>query len=335
MVTAQVAMATPLNIDVLAGMGFAVPGEATGNDLVVAIRVERDDVLADALAAAESALAPTARTVPGAEPRAGEEAPPRTAAGALRRLGDGSRAVPGAGGGALVLVSVPGEYATVEAMDALDGGRDVMVFSDNVPVEQEVALKQAAAKRGLLVMGPDCGTAVVGGVGLGFANAVRPGPVGIVAASGTGCQQLLCLLEQAGAGVSNALGVGGRDLSEAVAGISTMAAMKRLDADPAVDLIVVVSKPPAPAVERRIRALADTLDTPVELALLGAGQPDLTAAAERVLGRRGKRDSPPDEPPDKPLEAICSAASSSAARSATKQCWSPARAWGRSAATSR
>ncbi len=288
MVTAQVAMATPLNIDVLAGMGFAVPEEATANDLVVAIRVERDDVLADALAAAESALAPTARTVPGAEPRAGEEAPPRTAAGALRRLGDGSRAVPGAGGGALVLVSVPGEYATVEAMDALYGGRDVMVFSDNVPVEQEVALKQAAAKRGLLVMGPDCGTAVVGGVGLGFANAVRPGPVGIVAASGTGCQQLLCLLEQAGAGVSNALGVGGRDLSEAVAGISTMAAMKRLDADPAVDLIVVVSKPPAPAVERRIRALADTLDTPVELALLGAGRPDLTAAAERVLERLGR-----------------------------------------------
>ena len=102
-------------------------------------------------------------------------------------------------------------------MDALDAGRDVMVFSDNVPVEQEVALKRAAAERGVLVMGPDCGTAVVGGLGLGFANVVSPGPVGIVAASGTGCQQLLALLDHAGVGVTSALGVGGRDLSAEVA----------------------------------------------------------------------------------------------------------------------
>lgn len=98
-------------------------------------------------------------------------------------------------------------------MDALDAGSDVMIFSDNVPVEQEVALKQVAAQRSLLVMGPDCGTAVLDGLGLGFANVVEPGPVGLVAASGTGCQQVMALLDHAGVGVRAALGVGGRDLS--------------------------------------------------------------------------------------------------------------------------
>jgi FdrA protein len=186
-----------------------------------------------------------------------------------------------------VLVSVPGASALVEAMDAVDAGRDVMVFSDNVPVEQEVALKRAAAERGVLVMGPDCGTAVVGGVGLGFANSTSPGPVGVVAASGTGCQQLLCLLDHAGVGVSHALGVGGRDLSATVGGLSTRAALARLDADRSVEVIVLVSKPPAEDVAADIEAYAAGLDTPVELAFLGPGRPDLTAAAEAVLVRLG------------------------------------------------
>jgi FdrA protein len=187
-----------------------------------------------------------------------------------------------------VLVSVPGASALVEAMDALDAGCDVMVFSDNVPVAQEVTLKRTAAERGLLVMGPDCGTAVVGGVGLGFANATEPGPVGIVAASGTGCQQVLALLDHAGVGVGSALGVGGRDLSADVGGTSTIEALRRLDADDTVELVLVVSKPPAPEVAARIEEYAATLTTPVELALLGPGQPDLTAAVERVLGRLGR-----------------------------------------------
>jgi len=157
-----------------------------------------------------------------------------------------------------------------------------------VPVDQEVALKRAAADRGVLVMGPDCGTAVVDGVGLGFANVVSPGPVGIVAASGTGCQQLLVLLDHAGVGVSSALGVGGRDLSAEVGGLATREALRRLDQDPAVELIVLVSKPPAPEVADEITAYADALSTPVEPALLGPGQPDLTAAAERVLERLGR-----------------------------------------------
>ena len=151
----------------------------------------------------------------------------------------------------LVLVSVPGASAAVEAMDALEAGSDVMVFSDNVPVEQEVALKQYAAPRGLLVMGPDCGTAVVDGVGLGFANVVSPGPVGIVAASGTGCQQVLALLDHAGVGVTTAYGVGGRDLSAAVGGLATRTALARLEQDARVELVVLISKPPAPEVARR------------------------------------------------------------------------------------
>ncbi len=126
--------------------------------------------------------------------------------------------------------------AFVEAMDAVEAGHDVMIFSDNVPVEQEVALKRAAAEQGLLVMGPDCGTAVVGGLGLGFANVVQPGPVGLVAASGTGCQQVLALLDHAGVGVTHALGVGGRDLSAEVGGLATREALRRLDADAGVEL---------------------------------------------------------------------------------------------------
>jgi FdrA protein len=273
---AQVAMATGLNVEVLTEMGFEVPDEATTNDLVVALRLSDPASLDEALAGVERALLDANRR----DDRPSEVAPPRTTASALRRAPDG-----------LVLVSVPGANAFVEAMDALDAGNDVMVFSDNVPLEQELVLKRTAERRDLLVMGPDCGTAVVGGLGLGFANTVSPGPVGMVAASGTGCQQLLALLDHAGVGVTSALGVGGRDLSPGVRGISTREAMRRLDADVEVELIVVVSKPPDAEVAEELREYAATLGTPVHLALLGPGQPDLTAATEAVLAALG-RDRP-------------------------------------------
>jgi FdrA protein len=266
-------MATPLNVEVLTGMGFDVPTEATPNDLVVALRLAHAGALATALAGVDQALRDANRRDTGPS----EQAPPRTTASAFRRTPD-----------AVALVSVPGPSAFVEAMDALEAGHDVMVFSDNVPLDQELALKRVAAEHRLLVMGPDCGTAVVGGLGLGFANVVSPGPVGIVAASGTGCQQVLALLDHAGVGVSSALGVGGRDLSAEVRGLATREAMRRLDEDPAVELIVLISKPPADDVATEIRAYADTLATPVEYALLGPGQPDLTAATEAVLRRLGR-----------------------------------------------
>jgi FdrA protein len=172
-------------------------------------------------------------------------------------------------------------------MDALEAGCDVMIFSDNVPVEQEIMLKESAAQRDLIVMGPDCGTAIVGGVGLGFSHTVAAGPVGIVAASGTGAQQVLCLLDYAGAGVSAALGVGGRDLSAAVGGRSARAALAALDADPATELIIVVSKPPAAEVAAKLRDYAAGLATPVRFALIAPGEPDLTAATETAIAALG------------------------------------------------
>ena len=270
---AQVAMATELNLEVIAGMGFTVP-EASPNDMVVALRLENQTHLDAALAAVDAALEATRRRSGGS---ASVEEPSRTTGSALDRSGAG-----------MALVSVPGPSAAVEAMDAIEAGRDVMIFSDNVPLDEEIALKKAASVNDTLVMGPDCGTAVVGGIGLGFANTVRPGPVGLVAASGTGCQQLLALLDHADVGISAALGVGGRDLGPEVRGLSTKQALRRLDNDSATELIVVVSKPPADDVAREVRAFADTLSTPVHFALLSPGQPDLTEATTEVLRALGR-----------------------------------------------
>lgn len=271
---ALVAMATELNLQLLTGMGFPPPSTQSPHELFIAVRADDSDAADAATGLAEQLLAAPRRGTSSVG--SGAEQPPRTVGKAADRYGAG-----------LALISVPGQHAFTEAMDALDAGCDVLVFSDNVSVEQEIALKDAATERGLLVMGPDCGTAVVGGVGLGFSHAVRRGPVGVVAASGTGAQQLLCLLDAAGVGVSAALGVGGRDLSGPVAGRSTLAALAALDADPDTKLILVVSKPPAEPVAERVRAAAAKLATPVRFALLGPGRPDLTQAAEAVLDELG------------------------------------------------
>lgn len=268
---ALTAMATTLNVGLLAEMGFTPPPGARPDDLLVAIRA--DD--ADALEAARVTVDELLSTRPATH-AFGVPAPPRTTGSAARRID-----------ATVALVSVPGPYAFAEAMDALDAGLNVMVFSDNVPVEHELELKETAARRGLLVMGPDCGTAVVCGVGLGFANAVRPGRIGLVAASGTGAQQVMSLLDEAGAGVSHVLGVGGRDLSAEISGRSTLQALRALDADPATELIVVVSKPPAPEVGDLIRAAARRLATPVRFGLLGEGGDDLTKVVEDALDAVG------------------------------------------------
>jgi FdrA protein len=269
---ALIAMATELNLGLLPALGFAAPAEAGPNDLLIAIRAGDAAALAGALAAVDAAL--TARPAPaGTRPLA---QPPRTTAAAVRASGPG-----------LALVSVPGRYAFAEAMDALDADCDVMIFSDNVPVEQEILLKDRAAERGLLVLGPDCGTAVIGGVGLGFSHTLAAGPIGLVAASGTGAQQVLCLLDHAGAGVSACLGLGGRDMSAAVGGRSARAALAALDDDPGTELILVLSKPPAPQVAEALRGYAATLTTSVEFAFVAPGEPDLTAATEAALRALG------------------------------------------------
>ncbi|WP_345771350.1 FdrA family protein [Geodermatophilus normandii] len=269
-----VAMATPLNVDLAAGMGFAPDETPSPDQLLIAVRAVDDDALAAAVTAVDAALAERERSRATADAQ-----PARTIAAGLDDLDPGAPA--------LAIVSVPGQYAALEAADAIAAGRSVLVFSDGVPVEQEVALKRAAHEAGVLVMGPDCGTAIVSGVALGFANVVRPGPVGVVAASGTGAQQVSCLLDAAGVGVSHVLGVGGRDLSEAVGGLATLDALAALDADPATERVLVVSKPPAPSVAEAVTRAAAGLSTPVRSAALSPETPDLTAAVEALLGDLG------------------------------------------------
>jgi FdrA protein len=269
-----VAMATPLNLELAGNMGLAPEGVPSPEQLLIAVRAEDDAALTDAVAAVDAALAERER--------------PSGTADAIRHrtIGAGLDELP-PDASALAIVSVPGQYAVAEAADAIAAGRSVLIFSDGVPVEHEVALKRAARDAGVLVMGPDCGTAIVSGVALGFANVVRPGPVGLVAASGTGAQQVSCLLDMAGVGVSHVLGVGGRDLSEAVGGLATLDALAALDADPATERVLLVSKPPAPSVEQSVSAAAAELSVPVRSAVLSPETPDLTAAVEALLTDMG------------------------------------------------
>src|SRR4051794_8951440 len=267
-----VAMATPLNLELAAGMGLAPDDDASPEQLLIAIKADDDAALSTATAAVEAALTARERSTGPAT-----AVPVRTIGAGLGELD----------GPVLAIVSVPGQYAVAEAADAIAAGRSVLIFSDGVPVEHEVALKEAAHRAGVLVMGPDCGTAIVSGVALGFANVVRPGPVGLVAASGTGAQQISCLLDAAGVGVSHVLGVGGRDLSEAVGGLATLDALRALDADPATERVLLVSKPPAPSVQASVEAAAAELSVPVRSAVLSAETPDLTAAVEGLLRDMG------------------------------------------------
>lgn len=270
---ALVAMATDLNRGLLVELGFAEPADARPSDLLVAVRATDDAAVAQALDQA-SALLTEVGPPTGADRR--EPAP--------RSLRLAARALDGA---TVALISVPGAHAFVEAMDALAAGLHVVVFSDNVPVAEELALKAEAARRGLLAMGPDCGTVILSGVGLGFANAVRPGPVGLVAASGTGAQQVCALLDHAGVGVRHVLGVGGHDLSAAVGGAAALPSLDRLDADPAVEVIGLVAKAAAPEVLERISAHAAALATPVVTVAADQPDDDLTAGAVRLAAAAG------------------------------------------------
>jgi FdrA protein len=228
----EVAMGTAANLAALRALG-ARADDATPADVVLAVDAA-DDAAATVLDEAEAALA-AAVSAPGG---GAERPPPRTIADAAARL-DGAN---------VALISVPGEYAALEAHHALACGMHVFLFSDHVAEADEIALKRAAGERGLLVMGPGCGTAMLGGVGLGFANVVRRGPVGIVAAAGTGAQEAACLLDAAGVGVSHIIGVGGRDLSAAIGGAAFRQGMRLLAADDETETLLLVSKPPAPAV---------------------------------------------------------------------------------------
>ncbi len=181
----------------------------------------------------------------------------------------------------LAVISVAGEHAWLEAEQALRHGLHVFLFSDNVPIEQEQRLKALAASKGLLLMGPDCGTAIINGVGLGFSNVVPRGTIGIVGASGTGMQELICLVAAAGMGISQAIGTGGRDLSEAIGGVMMRSGLGLLANDAQTEVIILVSKPPAERVAHEILAAAQ-IDKPVVVVFLGAAPERFAAAAGKV-----------------------------------------------------
>lgn len=254
---AAAVMATPANLEDLRDRGFDIPS-ARANDLVLALRASSSEDAEAGLDAGHETLAAAAYEVPTG---AGPADIPKTIDDAVASLA----------GANVAIVSVPGPYAALEAHKALSQGLHVLLFSDNVPVGDEVALKERGASLGLLVMGPGAGTAMLGGTGLGFANAVRPGRVGIVAAAGTGAQEVMCLLERWGEGVSQAIGVGGRDLSSAVGGTMAAMGLRALAADAATEAILLVSKPPSPEVAARV--LDASLGKPLVASLVGLAKP--------------------------------------------------------------
>lgn len=203
----------------------------------------------------------------------------------------------------VAVIAVPGAFAATEAMQALDNGFHVFLFSDNVALEDEVTLKQVAAARGRLVMGPDCGTALWHGTPLGFVNRVRAGPVGIVAASGTGAQEVACLLHAAGLGVSHILGTGGRDLWEAVGGLAMQTAIAWLAEDAATERLVIISKPPHPSVAARILNRLGAAGKPAAACFLGAQDwPDSPVPVYATIGQlvTWATGEPEEEPPTLP-----------------------------------
>ena len=293
---ASCVMATPANLAQLADAGLAVDASFAPSDLLVIVRGEAKacaaaiDMAAEILQSAEAPgeISATSFALP------------------MSSLSQGIERAPDAD---LALISVPGDYASAEAMKALALGLHVMLFSDNVSAADERAVKTYAGERGLLVMGPDCGTAIVNGVPLGFANVVRRGDIGLVAASGTGLQEVTCRIHHLGGGVSQALGTGGRDLHDDIGGVTMLQGLRALADDAETRVIVLISKPPSPAIAAKVLDLAAASGKPVVVHFLGAPvgsaqRPGIVAAqslqhaADAAVALAQGRSSPghPDNP---------------------------------------
>jgi FdrA protein len=268
-------MGTAANKNLLHEGGFVEttpPAEA--DDLIVAVKATSD-------AAAEAALA---RVEDLLEQRAAASSrSARTLEQALALDPDIN----------LAAISLPGEYAAGEARHALERGLHVFLFSSNVPLEEEIALKTLAAERGLLCMGPDCGTALIAGKALGFGNAIRRGPVGVVGAAGSGIQAVTSYLDGFDVGVTHAIGCGGRDLSEAVGARTMRAGLETLLADDATEAVLLLSKPPAPTVAADLEALAAAARKPVIVCFLGESGPETLDAAARAIASAVGATPPP------------------------------------------
>ncbi len=252
---AGVVMGTDANKDVLAQSGLLVP-ETSGagvNDLIIVVKGENESAAQIAIQRVDELIA--ARRSGGVD----QEYRSQSLESASKRLPTAQ----------WVLISVPGRYAAGVTRQALGLNKHVFLYSDNVSLEDEISLKQEAASKGLLVMGPDCGTAIVNGVGLGFANKIRRGPIGVVAASGTGLQQVTVRIHQMGGGLTHAIGTGGRDLSEAVNAITARQSLDLLRRDPDTKVIVLVSKPPSPKVADELIQAARLVGKPVVVDFIG------------------------------------------------------------------
>jgi succinyl-CoA synthetase alpha subunit len=223
-----VLMGTEYNKGFLSEIGITDPqiADANPNDLIVAVIAETKEIVTGTLNDLDNLLQGESQD---------------SSVTRLQTLDDGLSQKPDAN---LAVISVPGEYAAREARKALESGLNVFLFSDNVSLEAELEMKKMGAEKGLLVMGPDCGTSLIGGIGIGFANNVRGGKIGVVGASGTGLQEFTCQIHNAGSGISHAIGTGSYDLADEIGGITTLMAFQSLESDPDTDVIVIISKPP-------------------------------------------------------------------------------------------
>jgi len=251
---AGVVMATQANRDLLAANDL-LPDSSSANpdDMLIVVKAEDDSSAIEAIGKVDELLARRKSSSVSQDFR------PRSLSGAVRQLPEAN----------WVLVSVPGRYAAGVAREALEFGKHVFLYSDNVSLEDEIALKKIAREKGLLVMGPDCGTAIINGVGLGFANRVRRGPIGVVGASGTGTQAVTAQIHNLGAGISHAIGIGGRDLKSEVGAITANQALDALARDDETKVIVLISKPPSPDVATQLISAAQGMGKPVVVYFIG------------------------------------------------------------------
>ena len=250
-----VMMGTEANRDVLEQSGLLTEDSkyAAAEDLIIAIKAESAEKGKDALDSVDMIMSQRQSS------QTSQDFRPRSLITAVRSLPDAR----------WVLISVPGRYAVDVALEALDLGKNVFLYSDNVSLDDEILIKKSSLDKGLLVMGPDCGTAVINGVGFGFANVTKTGPVGVVAASGTGLQALTVSLDGLGSGVSHAFGTGGRDLKDKVGGITSKQALSLLAGDNDTQVIVLTSKPLASEVAIDLIRFINTLNKPVVVNFLG------------------------------------------------------------------
>ena len=211
--------------------------DAIDSDLLIAVKCETEEKVNEALKKIDEILKERKN-----RSLAAGEYHPKSLDGALEFMSNAN----------MVIISVAGKYAGNEAMKALKKGLHVMLFSDNVTIEKEKELKEYAREKGLLVMGPDCGTAIINGAPLGFANVVNRGDIGIVAASGTGLQEVSSIISNNGSGISQGIGTGGRDVKSAIGGIMMIEGIKALNNDPETKVITLVSKPPSDDVLEKV-----------------------------------------------------------------------------------